>query len=144
LFTGKDTKKKAFKIGSAERKLLIVFCYYVLLAAISLTAFTLSTKNLPETVKNFLEYFDCEKDGHNSSDPCSRADFERLNNSALTTFSYILLGLFPVANLVYAVNVQELKAYCQCFSRKSKSKCSNSNELSTLSSGVNSSTLKRV
>lgn len=143
LFVNKYSKSP-LKIGTAERKLLIVFCYYVLLAVIALTAFTLSTKNLSQSVKFILKHFDCERDGHNTSNPCSRSEFEELNNAALTTFSYILLGLFPIVNLVYAVNIQELKVYCQCFRKKATSKFSNSNDVSTLNSAVNSSTLKRV
>lgn len=142
LFT---SKKSSMKIGAAERKILIVFCYYVLLAVIALTAFTLSTKNFPKTIRLFAEYFNCERNGHNSSNPCSRSEFERLNNATLTSFSYILLGLFPIVNLIYAVNIQELKVYCRCFRnfKKAVSKISN-NELSTTSTAVNSSTLKRV
>lgn len=143
LFTNKDSKS-SLKIGTAERKLLIVFCYYVLLAVIALTAFTFSIKNLTQSVKFILEHFDCERDGHNTSNPCSRSDFEALNNAALTSFSYILLGLFPIVNLVYAVNIQELKVYCRCFRKKATSKLSNIIDVSTLSSAVNSSTLKRV
>ena len=141
LFSSKNTKS-SMKIGAAERKLLIVFCYYVLLAVISLSAFTLATKNLPKTVRLFAEYFNCERNGHNTSDPCSRLEFERLNNATLASFAYILLGLFPIVNLIYAVNIQELKVYCRCFKKKTASRISN-NELSTVSSAVNSFTLKR-
>lgn len=131
-----------FKIGTAERKLLIVFCYYVLLAAIALTTFTLSIKDTSEITEHLINYFSCERDGHNSSNPCSRSELEALNNPTLTTLSYVLLGLFPVVNLVYAVNIDELKVYLQCLRKKSK--FSNSNDFSTASSAVNSFTLKRM
>ncbi len=136
--------KSAFRIGTAERKVLIVFCYYIVLAVVALTTFTLTTRNDEVTVKRIFLYFVCEQKGHNPDDPCSRSDFEELTYPAWTTMSYILLGMFPIVNLIYAVNIQELKDFCQCGTRLCKFKISFSDNPSTSVTGVNSSTLKRV
>lgn len=120
-----------------------MFCYYVVLAAVSLTAFTLSIRELSTLFHHIVQYYICEQGGHDPDAPCSRAAFEALQKPGITTLSYILLGLFPVVNLVYALNVQELREMCRCVSRK-KDKFSISDNPSTGSSAVNSSTLKRV
>ena len=135
--------KSRIKIGTAERKVLIVFCYYIVLAVVALTTFTISTRNDDLTVRRILEYFTCEQGGHDPEDPCSRSGFEELSNPAWTTMSYILLGMFPVVNLIYAVNVQELKAFCRSCGGKKWLHFSVSDNPSTASSAANS-TLKRV
>ena len=106
LFKVKQSKNP-FKIGTAERKILIGFCYYVLAAIISLIAFTISTRNGDQYANEVLKYFLCERS--NPSEPCSRDGYEALSYPVLTSLSYILLGLFPVINLTYVINFQELK-----------------------------------
>ena len=142
----KPDSKNRFKIGTAERKVLIVFCYYVILAVVALTTFTISTRNGDLTARRIFEYFTCEQNGHDPDEPCSRSNFEELTNPAWTTLSYMLLGMFPIVNLIYAVNVEELKAFCQCSGRgkTGRLKFSISDNPSTGSTAFNSSTLKKV
>ena len=135
----KSSLKNSFKIGTAERKLLIVFCYYVLLASVSLMAFTISTRNLTRLSQLVGEYFSCEINGHDASNPCSRSEFEALSNAGLAGSAYILLGLFPIVNLLYAVNIQELKAVCRCFRKRSSHLQS-----TATTSGMHSSTMKKA
>ena len=104
----KEDSQSPFKFGTAEKKLLVVFCYYVLLSSEALMAFTLSTKNASQHIRNIQLYFLCEQGGYNSSNPCSR-DYLANSYPSVTALSYILLGLFPVVNLIYATNFQELK-----------------------------------
>lgn len=137
-----NQSQSPFKIGAAERKLLIVFCYYVVLAVISLTSFTMSTRDASAIATHTLEYFLCEQGGHNPETPCSRAAIDEMTDPVISTMSYILLGLFPIVNLVYALNVQELKEHCR-WCRKGV-KFIHSDAPSTASSAVNSSTMKRV
>ena len=134
-----NQSKSLFKISTAERKLLIVFCYYVLLAVISLSSFTTSTRNIPERTRTALSYFSCEQGGHDPEAPCSRAEMESKNNSVVGTLTFVVMGLFPVVNLVYAVNIQELKEYC-----RSKKKPVSSEIPSTISSSAASSTARRA
>ena len=131
-----------FKFGTAEKKLLVVFCYYVILATVALTAFTLSTRNSSSIIKGIQKYFLCEQGGHNSSSPCSR-DFERHSNPSVTTLAYVLLGLFPAVNLIYAVNMKELKEMAQKLRVKRKNAYSSSDTPSTGSTVAIISTLKR-
>ena len=64
-------------------------------------------------MEGILQYFSCEEGG--IANNCSRSDFEfeEHNNPVLVTLSYVLLGLFPITNLIYAVNIQDLRPYCK-------------------------------
>ena len=109
--------KHPFKIGTAERKLLIIFCYHVLLITIALTAFTVTTRNVGQFAAVVADYWRCELTGVNPENPCDelRASFRELANPVLATFSYILFGIFPAVNLVFAVNIGELKQKFKTF-----------------------------
>ena len=115
---------------------MIVFFYYVVLAVEALTTFTIATRDSPLFAENLLNFFSCEQRGHNPDRPCTR-DFEKYNLPVLTTLAYILLGVFPVVNLIYAVNIQELKALCTKCKAKAKIGLLNNNSLSTGSTGSN-------
>ena len=115
--------KQLFKIGAAERKIIIIFCYYVLLVTIALTAFTVTTRNIGQFAAAVADYWRCELTGVDPENPCDGliASFRQYTNSVLTSFSYILWGLFPTVNLVFAVNISELKQkYKTCSSRLGK------------------------
>ena len=53
--------KNPITLGTAERKILLVFLYYITLGVFVLTSFTLATKNLNQNAHAVIEYFDCEK-----------------------------------------------------------------------------------
>ena len=101
-----------FKFGTAEKKILIVTCYCIVLSTVALTAFTLSTRDTPAFVRNIGLYFLCEQRGHDPENPCSR-DYIKNSDSVLTMLSYVLLSLFPVVSLIYAINIRELKEFMQ-------------------------------
>ena len=96
-------------IGSAERKLLIILCYYVLLVVISLTGFTVSLRSSGLYISALLQYMHCEATGVDPENPCNRAPFEEQTYPALTTLAYVLLWIFPAVNLIFAINISELK-----------------------------------
>ena len=101
--------KASTMIGSAERKLLIILCYYVLLVVISLTGFTVSLRSSGLYIGALLEYMQCEATGVDPENPCSRASFEEQTYPGLSTLAYVLLWIFPAVNLIFAVNISELK-----------------------------------
>ena len=100
------------KLKTVERKILVILCYYVLLGAIALTSYTLSTRNVEEFIKGVSHYFLCESPGMDPDSPCDRSGFENFSYPILTLFGYILLGLFPAVNLIFAVDIRELKQWC--------------------------------
>ena len=113
--------KHIFKFGTAEKKLMIVFSYYIVLSSVALTTFTLSTRNIDILIRGIQEYFFCEQGGFDPEDRCTR-DYLKYAYPSLSTISYALLGLFPVVNLIYAINLKELKAALNKCQPKSKKK----------------------
>ena len=106
-----------FKFGTAEKKLIVVFCYYIILSTISMTAFTLATRNASTVVKNIGLYFLCEQGGHDPDNPCMD-DYIQQTYPFLITLSFVLLGLFPVVNLIYVIDFKELKEFMEKIKKK--------------------------
>ena len=106
-------------IGTAERKVLIVFVYYVVLAVVALTAFTLIARDKDKFFNEIIRYFACESKG--PDEPCPR-NYIQLPHSILSSLSYILLGLFPMVNFIFVISVQGLREYlqrrCPCLFRR--------------------------
>lgn len=110
LFKARQSKNP-YKIGTAERKILIVFVYYIILVVIALTAFTLTIRDEEEFSSAVLRYFECESKGVDPDNPCDPSSYIKLLHIALTSLSYILLGLFPMVNFIFVISVRELKQY---------------------------------
>ena len=108
LFKARQSRNP-YTIGTAERKLLIVFVYYVVLTVVALTAFTLIVQDAEKLLLARLQYFECEKKGVDPNNPCDPNIYIKLEHVALTSLSYILLGLFPVVNFVFVISVRDLK-----------------------------------
>ena len=105
-------------MSTAEKKLLIVFCYYIFLQVISFIYFSI-TKHSADTLQTeLLSYFLCEQDGHDPSNPCSRSGFEYLINPGLAVLSFILALIAPVVNFVFVIDYQELKHKLQTAFKK--------------------------
>ena len=127
--------KQPFKIGTAERKVLIIFCYYVLLFVIALTAFTDFTRNSTGIAAEIEEHWRCELSGVDSENACNerKASFEAPGYTALSSISYILMGLLPAVNLTFAVNISELR-------QKFRTRCSRITKLYSTKEPSTSST----
>ena len=115
----------------------------MVLSVVALTTFTLATKNTLIIVNSAQQYFFCELSGHDPSNPCNRSEFEKLTNPSVTTLSYILMmALFPVVNLVYIVNIEELKQlWRKCLAKKKNVRFNSSSAENTIAM---TPTLRRV
>eukprot|EP00731_Ephydatia_muelleri_P010669 Em0005g1255a len=100
--------KSPIRLGTAEKKVLIVFIYYVLLGIIALAAFGINVRTGNAFAIALVAYFACESTMPGN---CEASRNKALNNTfpGLTDTAYILLALFPLVNLVYAFNFNELK-----------------------------------
>ena len=107
----RQQSKDNFKFGVAERKILIVFVYYVVFTVIALLGFSLLIRDRERFLAEVLCYFQCESRGVDPDDPCDDSSYMNHVNVAMTTASYVLLGLFPLVNFVFVVNVRELKQH---------------------------------
>ena len=101
--------KDVFKIGTAEKKILIVFCYYVLLTAVAFTSLTLRLRSSELFAEQLSNYFVCEERGNDPNNPCDRNTFRQLTFPWWSVVSFALIFLLPAVNLVYALNIKELK-----------------------------------
>ena len=92
-----------------------MFVYYVLLTAISLMSFSLSIRDREPFITKVLEYFDCEMHGVDPNNNCDEyiTSYLKHRQVALISISHVLLGLYPVVNFIYVVNVRELKEYAK-------------------------------
>lgn len=106
LFRVRHSGKNVINIGSAERKVLFVFCYYAILAIITLVTQSLVLRNREAFSDELLKYFSCELE---QDSPCSRQEFERLTYPVLIALSYAFLTLFPLINFLFVVNIRETK-----------------------------------
>lgn len=95
--------------GKATRKVLIIFCYYVIFAVVSLTAFTLASRNLVAFQQLGARYFLCERRGHNENNPCDRSFLDGRSMPALAALSKVLLAMFPIANLIFVIPTQKFQ-----------------------------------
>ena len=135
-------KKKTsmpFQIGTPERKILVSLSYYVLLVIFSLTSFTFAARNVGAFGTQLISYFSCETNGHNPEMPCDRDLFRQFSEPGLATVASALLALFPILNLVYALNIEELKEkWWRCRGKKPArtSTFTNSERLTTTSERV--------
>ena len=86
-----------------------MFSYTVVLTVIFLVNLILSATNATKLKESLQRYFFCEQGGYNPSNPCNRSDIEDLTYPSLEIMSNILQAMFPVVNMIYVVNIQELK-----------------------------------
>ena len=102
--------KNLIKIGTPQRKILIVFLYYISLGALALTTFTLVTRNYGKQITETLQYFECQKSSSNNT--CSYYPESNSTITAITlSLTFSLIGCFPAVNLVYVVNFKATKAF---------------------------------
>ena len=94
-------------LSSAEFKLFVVFVYYLFSGALQLTTFSISTRNIDHDVSAITTYINCQRSGKNSS--CS---LELKQNRFWSLFALIVLLLFPVINLFFALKLSYFKRLC--------------------------------
>ena len=83
--------------------------YYLGVAAAGITLNTISTRNPSQFIDSIQTYFFCEQGGHNTSNPCSCSEIENQNHPSMEVLASLMVVIFPVVNVLYAVNIQELK-----------------------------------
>ena len=57
-------------------------------------------------------YFMCERFGHDPTNPCNRARFERTRSEVLAILSLGLHGILPLFNLIFVISVRDLREKC--------------------------------
>lgn len=130
---------------TAEAKVLVILIYHLILGVVVLTILTNSLTNQSRFREEVGIYFECEKSGIIEDDPsyenstCSKMGFERLIEPIPTAIAFILLGLYPSVNLIFIVNIKELKKEFECRERRVEvARRSGENRNTMLRPGINS------
>ncbi len=85
--------------------------YYVILAAVAVSGFTIATRNAEKFTTEVVRYFECERKGVDPDNPCNTSGYESIPNIYIAMLSFILVGIYPLINFIYVSNVQELKQH---------------------------------
>ena len=66
-------------------------------------------QNLTEIKNELQKYYICEAKGHDPANPCDKSSLEGLYQPVIKIFFIILGFLIPLVNLVFVIDVQEVK-----------------------------------
>ena len=102
-------KKVQFRVGSGERKILIVLIYYAILNVFALMALSLAVRNGYQYRMAVRWNFLCESAGHNPENPCDRSQVSDLKFPEINIVAYLLLVSIPNVNLIFVINWRKLK-----------------------------------
>ena len=96
-------------------KIIILSCYVILFGISALINYSISIRDADITLDRLLDYFACQASGYSADHTCS-AEYDRLRSylhPELDTVTYILLGLVPYSNLLFAIQVSDIKKAIQ-------------------------------
>ena len=102
----------AITFSPAERKIFIVFLYYLGSGALQLTTFSIATKNINHDIDAIASYFSCQRSGYDSA--CS---LNTAQNPVWALLAFIVLLLFPAIHFVYAIRASDVKWFCNLCAR---------------------------
>ena len=95
-------------LGKAEKKVLIVITYFVLLATLAVASFSHYAVVKIAYEDAISQYFTCERLQPGNCE-AYRNEAEKYQVPGFPGIAYVLFSLFPVVNLVYVFNHKELK-----------------------------------
>ena len=99
--------------------MLILSCYFIIFGIVTLInlSFTITTADV--VFDRLLDYFACQAKGHSANNTCS-AEYDELESHLkpkLNTAAYFLMGLVPWTNLLFAIQVSDIKKAVQKIKR---------------------------
>ena len=100
----KDAKKRKSPV---QIKVLFLVCYYITIILLTVIYVTITARDTARYTAAITDYFLCEST--TDDQVCSRKQLEQFNYPGLATLAYSLVSLYPTVNLIYAVNIQDLK-----------------------------------
>ena len=110
--------KKVLKLHSGEVKVLVISCYFTIFAVFIITTFTINNVlKQAKLISAIMNNFACEATG--TVNECDRS-FVDLRGDIFSILTFVLIGLFPIVNLIYVLNIRELKQKISMHFSKSK------------------------
>jgi len=91
-------------------KLMLVLCYYMLITIMTIVTFSLMLRNEEILQTRIMDYFLCESQGVTSQ--CQR-NFEEFNSAVALALTLVILALYPLYVLIFAINYREVKELYQ-------------------------------
>ena len=73
--------------------------------------FSLATRDAKRVTSEVIRYFECERKGVDPDNPCDTSGYENIPNVYISLLSYILMGMYPLINFIYVIDVHELKQH---------------------------------
>lgn len=118
--------RRVLRLHSGEVKVLIISCYFTVFSVFIVTTFTLhKLQNLEQLLNDITNYFVCEATG--TLRDCDKPSVE-LHRRIVSIVTFVLIGLFPIVNMVYVLNIRELKQkISKCFPKSKRQITSSSN-----------------
>ena len=114
---GQDNKKHFEK---AEKKLLLIFSYYLVLTIVSQITLTVRLIEIPKFITALQDYIFCERSGHNATSVCDRSDVEYHGNPLVTLLPFLAVEILPAMLLVFVVNIGEIKKFMSSRTKASR------------------------
>ena len=108
-------------IQRVEIKILTVLCYFVGTGIVTFLVVALRFWQNTRPLEDFRDFFTCESSGTSVGEACDRSAIDRnVSNQVLFEVLQMILGSFPAVNLLYAINIRELREKWQHFRYSSK------------------------
>ena len=104
---------------TAERKIFIILCYYIVLASVALASFSIYSSSGSMFIEEVVKYFICEAGGSGKTCDSERKRYESFFNPGPSMVTFLLLGALPVVNLTYMLNLNGLSCAKLCSKRTS-------------------------
>ena len=97
--------------SSPEKKLFILFWYYILVSIVLLTFLTVELHNANSVVEELQNYFSCSMGGYNPECEVYRKKIENITwpTYYLNLFSTFLLCSITLSNLIYVLQIYDIK-----------------------------------
>ena len=110
-------------ISTAEKKILIALCYYVIFAILMFMYSTFTIADVDLLVVALETYFRCEALGHlpNQTSQCDPKEYQQYTHPELAATTYFIFGFITTANLTFVINWSTVTKFCsQCYHKKPK------------------------
>ena len=77
----------------------------------AILGFSLATRGAKRFISEVIHYFDCERRGIDPDNLCDASGYINIPNVCISLLSYVLIGMYPLINFIYVIDVHELKQY---------------------------------
>ena len=118
LFKHRGTVSYFLGLSTAEKKLLIIFFYYIIVGIFDVAGYSISLATTATLVEDIKKTFLCEARPYDPNYTCPKDYQDAILSDSFAIILYAVLGFFPFTNLLFAVNVAEVKDFFKkCFGR---------------------------